>query len=62
VEVWSHGSHHVVEVHDNVNKGVDNSNEGAMTPRVVLSASPRDHRHHCVVIHVQECNLSLLLP
>lgn len=51
----------VVAVHDDVHEGVDGANEGAMTPGVVLGGPPGYHGHDCVVVHVQERDLVVLL-
>lgn len=62
LELWPHSSQHVVSIHYDMNKRVDHTNEGAMTPRVVLGGPPGDHRHHRVVVHMQKCYLPFLLP
>lgn len=60
LEAGSHGSQHVVGVHDDVHEGVDDADERAMSPGVVLSGSPGHHGHHGVMVHVQEGNLAFL--
>lgn len=61
LEFWSHGGQHVVEVHDNVHKWVDDANESSVSTWVILGTSPRNHRHDSVVIQMQERHLIVLL-
>lgn len=61
MEPGAHGCEHVIRIHDDVDEGVDHPNERPVAPGVVLGGSPGDHRHHGVVVHVEECNLALLL-
>lgn len=58
----THGSHHVVEVHDDVNEAVNDANEGTMASRVVFGGTPTDHWHHRVMIQMKESNLVVFLP
>lgn len=58
----THSGHHVIRVHNYMDKRVDDPNEGPVTPRVVLGGPPRYHGHHCVVVHMEERDLSVLLP
>lgn len=55
-------SQHVVSVHYDMYKRVDHTNEGPVTPWVVLRRTPRNHGHHCMMVQVEEGNLSLFLP
>lgn len=42
-------------------KAVDHADEAAVAAWVVLGSSPGDHRHHSVVVQVQECHLLVFL-
>lgn len=61
LHLWSEGRQEVVGVHDDVHKGVDPANEGAVAARIVLGGAPADHGHDCVMIDVQECHLAIVL-
>lgn len=62
LELWSHSREHIVEVHDDMNEGVDDSNEGAVTAGIIFHATPRNHWHHSVMVQVQESHLIIFLP
>lgn len=57
----THSGQHVVSVHDDVNKGVDNTYQRPMPARVVLGGPPGYHRHHRVMVQVEEGDLTILL-
>jgi len=50
----SHGGHHVVEVHDDVNERVEQSEESRVAAGRETDAEPHAHRHDPVVHHVQK--------
>ena len=52
--LWTHGSHHVVEVHDNVDEGVEESEKCRMATRCESDTEPNAHRHDSVVDNVQQ--------
>lgn len=52
LELWSHSREHVVEVHDNVNEWVDDSDEGSVSTGEVFRATPRYHWHDRVMIQM----------
>lgn len=62
LEFWSHRGQHIVEVHDDVDEGVDDSDEGSVSAGEVLGASPGNHWHDGVVVQVQERYLVILFP
>lgn len=45
-----------------MHEGVDEAYEDAVSAGIVLGAAPADHRHHGVVVQVQEGHLVVLLP
>lgn len=62
LELRATSGQHVVRIHNDVNKGVYNTNQRSMSSWVVFGGSPRDHRHHSVVIQMEESYLVILLP
>lgn len=61
LHVRSHGGEHVVRVHEDVDEGVDQSQEGSMATRKVLDANQAADGHQSVMVDVQECDLALVL-
>jgi len=57
----SHGSHHVVEVHDDVDEGVQQSKECAMTAWSKFHSHPNAHGHAAMVNHMQCRHMLILL-
>lgn len=61
LHLWPEGGEEVIRVHDDVHKRVDPTNEGAMSAGIILGAAPADHGHHSVMVHMQECHLTIVL-
>lgn len=58
----SQSREHIVRVHNNMHKRVNNSDKSAMTTGEIFGSSPRYHRHHCMVVQMQKGDLPILLP
>jgi len=57
----THGGHQIVGVHDDVDEGVEHTEEGAVSSRREFDAPPDGGRHDAVVDHVQIGDLIVLL-
>ena len=57
----SQGGHHVIEVHDDVDEGVEQSEEGRVTAGAEADADPDAERHDAVVDDVQQRNVLVFL-
>uniref|UniRef100_A0A182M0S1 Uncharacterized protein n=1 Tax=Anopheles culicifacies TaxID=139723 RepID=A0A182M0S1_9DIPT len=51
----------VIGVHDHVHEGVDEAHKHTVTTGEPFDATPNQHHHAGVMIHVQEANLVLFL-
>ena len=61
LEGWPEPSDEVVGVHDDVDEGVDQAEEGAVTSGQESNPQPDIDRHDRVMIDVQERDLAVLL-
>lgn len=61
LELGAHGGKQVVRVHDNVHKGVEQAEKGAVAAGRELDAEPHGHGHATVVDDVQSGHLAGLL-
>lgn len=61
LNLGAHGRQQIIGIHDDVNEGVDEAQQSAMTTGKVLDANEGAHWHQCVMIQVQKRNLTLLL-
>ena len=50
----THGGHHVVKVHDNVDEGVEQTKKGRVAARRETNSEPDAHWHDAVVNDVQK--------
>ena len=57
----SHGGHHVVKVHDDVDERVEQTEEGRVAAGRETDAEPDAHRHDAVVDDVQQRDVLVLL-
>jgi hypothetical protein len=57
----AHGGHHVVEVHDDVDEGVEQTEEGRVTAGRETNSEPDAHWHDAVVDDVQQRNVLIFL-
>jgi len=57
----SHGSNHVIEVHDNMHECVEQAEEGGMSAGGEANAEPYAHRHDTVVDDMQQRDMLLFL-
>lgn len=57
----SHRREQIVGIHNDVYERVDEAQQGAMAAGKVLHADERAHGHQCVMIQMQERDLTLLL-
>lgn len=57
----THGGYHVVEIHDNVDKSVEQSKECRVTTRCETNAKPNTHWHDTMVDNVQQGNMLIFL-
>lgn len=62
LEAGSHSSHQVVEIHDDVNQGVEESEETGMAAGSEADARPEAHRQDCMVDQVKNGDLSSPFP
>lgn len=58
----THRSHHVVEVHHDVDERVQKSKERAVTTWRKLEPEPHGHGHDAVVYHMQRGHVLVFLP
>lgn len=61
LEFWSHSSKHIVEIHDNMNKWIYNTNKSSMTSWIVFASTPGNHWHDSMMIKMQERYLIIFL-
>ena len=59
--LWTHGGHHVVKVHDDVDEGVEQTEKGRVTARRETNSKPDAHWHDAVVNDVQKRNVLIFL-
>lgn len=59
--LWAHRRDHVVEVHDDMHEGVEESEEGRVTTWREFQAHPDREGHDSVVDYVQRRDLLVLL-
>jgi hypothetical protein len=59
--LWTHGGHHVVKVHDDVDEGVEQTEKGRVTARRETNSEPDAHWHDAVVNDVQKRNVLIFL-
>ena len=57
----SHGSNHVIEVHDNMHECVEQAEEGGMSAGGEANAEPYAHRHDTMVDDMQQRDMLLFL-
>lgn len=57
----SHGGNHIIEVHDNVDKGVEQAEESRVTAGCEADAEPNAHGHDAVMDHMEERDVLVLL-
>ena len=55
--LWSHSRHHVVEIHDDVNTGIEKSEERGVAAGQETGARPNRQRHDAMVYDMQKRDL-----
>ena len=58
--LWTHGGHHVIKVHDDVDKSVEQTEEGRVATGSEANTEPDTHRHDAVMNDMQERNVFVL--
>lgn len=58
--LWSHGGHHVVEIHDDVDESVEQTEESRVATRCETDSEPDAHRHNAVMHNVQKRDMFIL--
>lgn len=56
----SHGRHHVIRVHDDVDEGVNGAYKNFVSAWVVFGATPTHNWHYSVMVHVEKSDLVVL--
>ncbi len=56
----THGGHHVVKVHDNVDEGVEQTEKGGVATGSEADSEPDTHRHNTVVDDVKKGDVLVL--
>jgi len=59
--LWAHGSHHVIEIHDDVHESVEHPEESGVSPGCESDAEPDAHWHDTVMNNVKNRDLIVLL-
>lgn len=59
--LWTHGREHIVGVHDDVYKGVEEAEESAMSSRSETDSKPYGHGHTTMMDDMQCGHLALFL-
>ncbi len=62
LEARSHSSHQVVEIHDDMNQGIEEGEETGMATGSEADTRPEAHRQDCVVDQVKDGDLSSPFP
>lgn len=56
----THGGYHVVKIHDDMDKSIEQSEKCRVTTRCETNAEPNAHRHNTMVNNVQQRNMLIL--